>query len=108
MVVLVFGGLAFTELAQGHVDVDLVVHRFAARGRALCEAMAALLSAAFWGGIAWRTALRAIEVHAAGETTSTLLVPVAPFMVAAAAGSGAFALALLVRMLGACRRVAAP
>jgi TRAP-type C4-dicarboxylate transport system permease small subunit len=104
MVLLTFACLAPTELQNGHVAVDVVVDRFPPRARALAEGLAALLGAGFWGLIAWRTALQAARAYAAGETTSNLLLPVAPLVWTAAAGSALFALALLARALEALGR----
>ena len=106
MVFVAFGCFAYTELHNGHVDVDVFVIRFPPRARALCESFAALLSTGLWGVIAWRTATQAQKVRAASEVTSNLLLPVHPFIWVAAVGSGAFALMLLVRTLKALRRVA--
>ena len=108
MVFLAFACFAYTELQNGHVEIDMLVNRFAPRGRALCEGFAALLSTGLWGAIAWRTALQAQKVYALGETTSNLLLPVSPFLWTAAVGSAVFALVLLVRMLQALRRVVQP
>jgi TRAP-type C4-dicarboxylate transport system permease small subunit len=108
MVFLAFACFAYTELHNGHVEIDMLVNRFSPRGRALCEGFAALLSTGLWGAIAWRTALQAKKVYAMGETTSNLLLPVSPFIWTAAVGSAAFALVLLVRMLKALRRVGQP
>jgi len=105
MVFLVFGAFAVTELHNGHVDVDVLVIQMAPRPRALCEGLAALLSVGFWGAIAWRTAVHAQHVGGAGETTPNLGLPVAPFVWVAAAGCLLFTLALLTRLLDACRRV---
>ena len=106
MVCLVFGAFAVTELRNGHVEVDVVVNRFSSRTRALCEGFAAVLSTAFWGAISWRTALHAANVATAGETTTNLGLPTAPFVSAAAIGCGLFTLTLLLRALGALRRLA--
>jgi TRAP-type transport system small permease protein len=108
MVFLAFACFAYTELQNGHVEIDVLVKRFSPRGQALCEGFAALLSAGLWGAIAWRTALQAQKVYAVGETTSNLLLPVSPFIWTAAVGSAVFALVLLVRMFKALRRVAQP
>ncbi len=108
MVFLAFGCFAYTELQHGHVEVDMLVNRFSPRRRVLCEGFAALLSAGFWGAIAWRTALQAHKVYAVGETTSNLLLPVSPFIWTAAVGSAVFAFVLLVRMVKALRRVVQP
>jgi len=105
MVFLVFGAFAVTELRNGHVDIDVVVSRFPPRGRALSETFAALLSAAFWGAITWRTALHAQNVWGAGETTPNLGLPIGPFVWVAAAGTALFTLALLARTLATLRRL---
>ena len=104
LVLLTFGGFAYTELRNGHVDVDVLVERFPPRVRALCETLAALLSTAFWGAIAGRTVVRAIDIHRAGETTANLSIPIGPLVWAAAVGSALFALTLLVRTLASSRR----
>src|SRR5262249_56391702 len=75
MVFLVFGAFAVTELRGGHVDIDVVVLRLPPRLRALSESLAAVLSMGFWGAVAWRTAVHAANVGAAGETTPNLGVP---------------------------------
>jgi TRAP-type C4-dicarboxylate transport system permease small subunit len=105
MVFLVFGAFSVTELHNGHVEVDVLVNRMGPRARALCESFAALLSVAFWGAITWRTALRAQNIGAAGETTPNLELPIGPFVWIAAAGCLLFTLALITRLLGALRRV---
>ena len=108
MVFLAFGCFAYTELQNGHVEVDVFVNRFPPKARAACESFAAVLSTGLWGLIAWRTAMQAQKVRVASEVTSNLLLPVYPFLWVAAVGSAAFALTLLIRTVKALRRVAAP
>src|SRR5262249_54963866 len=108
MVFLVFGAFAVTELRGGHVDIDVVVLRLPPRLRALSESLAAVLSMGFWGAVAWRTAVHAANVGAAGDTTPNLGVPLAPFVWIAAAGTALFTLALAARAVGALRRLARP
>lgn len=105
MVFLVFGCFAYTELQSGHVDVDVLVNRFPPRGRAVCEALAALLGAGFWGAIAWRTMVRALDIRAAGETSTNLGLPIWPFVGVAAAGSALFTFVLLYRRWDVVRRL---
>jgi TRAP-type C4-dicarboxylate transport system permease small subunit len=105
MVFLVFGCFAYTELQNGHVDVDVLVNRFPPWGRAVCEALAALLSAGFWGVVAWRTAVRALDIRAAGETSTILGLPIWPFVGIAAAGSVLFTFVLLYRRFDVVRRL---
>jgi TRAP-type C4-dicarboxylate transport system permease small subunit len=105
MVFLVFGAFARTEWHNGHVDVDVLVNRFPPRARALCEGAAALLSAAFWGAIAWRTWVRALDIRGAGETSTNLGLPIWPFVVVAAVGSGLFTVVLLYRRVDVVRRL---
>ena len=103
MVFLVFGSFAFTEWQSGHVDVDVLVNRFPPRARAVCEGAAALLSAAFWGAIAWRTWVRALDIRGAGETSTNLGLPIWPFVGIAAAGSALFAVVLVIRRVDVVR-----
>jgi TRAP-type C4-dicarboxylate transport system permease small subunit len=105
MVFLVFGCFAYTELQNGHVDVDVLVNRFPPWGRAVCEALAALLSTGFWGVVAWRTAVRALDIRAAGETSTILGLPIWPFVGIAAAGSVLFMFVLLYRRFDVVRRL---
>jgi TRAP-type transport system small permease protein len=108
MVFLVFGAFAVTELRNGHVDIDVLVTKLPPRGRALSETFAALLSAAFWGAITWRTALHAQNVWRAGETTPNLGLPIAPFVWVAVIGTLLFTLALLARTFAALKRLGRP
>lgn len=108
MVFLIFTCLAYTELQNGHVEVDVLVNRFPPRARAICESFAALLSSGLWGAIAWRTAVQGQKVRVAAEVSMNLALPTYPFVWVAAVGSGAFALVLLVRMLNAFRRAVQP
>ena len=108
MVFLVFGCFAYTELQNGHVDIDVVVTRFPPRMQAASEAFAAILSTAFWGLIAWRTSVRAIDVQSAGETTANLGLSVGPFIWIAAVGSALFTLTLVARTLRTLGRIARP
>jgi TRAP-type C4-dicarboxylate transport system permease small subunit len=107
MVFLVFGCFAYTELQNGHVDVDVLVNRFPRWGRVLCEGLAGLLSAAFWGAVAWQTAVRALDIRGAGETTTILGLPIWPFVAIAALGSALFAFVILVRRADVLRRLVA-
>jgi TRAP-type transport system small permease protein len=108
MVFLVFGAFAVTELRNGHVDIDVLVAKLPPRGRALSETFAALLSAAFWGAITWRTALHAENVWGAGETTPNLGLPIGPFVWVAVIGTLLFTLALLARTFAALKRLRRP
>ena len=108
MVFLAFGCFAYTELQNGHVDVDVLVLRFPPWGRAACEAAAALLSAGFWGAIAWRTWVRALDIRGAGETSTNLGLPIWPFVGVAAAGSVLFTAVLLYRRVDVVRRLIRP
>jgi TRAP-type transport system small permease protein len=108
MVFLVFGAFAVTELRNGHVDIDVLVAKLPPRGRALSETFAALLSAAFWGAITWRTALHAENVWRAGETTPNLGLPIGPFVWVAVIGTLLFTLALLARTFAALTRLRRP
>jgi TRAP-type C4-dicarboxylate transport system permease small subunit len=98
MVVLSFGGLALAELRGGHINVDFFIGWLPQRGRAILDAGGALLGAAFWGFVSWRSAVQALRVHEAGEVSASLAVPTWPFYLAVTVGCGLFAIALLGRI----------
>lgn len=108
LVFLVFCGLAYTDLRNGHVTVDVVVERFPPRLQGVFDGIAALLGTGLWAVIGWRSAVQAEKVRVAGEVSSNLVLPIYPFIWTAAIGSSLFACVLLIRALKAFARAARP
>lgn len=66
---------AWCHLNHGDVKVDFFTERLAERRVHALDAMGSLLVAAFGALLAWRTGAGAASVHAAGETTMILGLP---------------------------------
>jgi TRAP-type C4-dicarboxylate transport system permease small subunit len=67
---------AWCHLNQGDVKVDFFTEWMPARQVHALDALGSLLVAAFGALIAWRTAVGAVALHEAGETTMILGAPV--------------------------------
>jgi TRAP-type C4-dicarboxylate transport system permease small subunit len=105
---IIFFGLPYTGILDGHVSVDIVTARLGPRARHALVAMSALVVAALLGAITWEMLLRAGEVLRTGRTTITARIPELPFMVPVTIASGLATLAALIQAAGAVARIARP
>ncbi len=105
---IIFFGLPYTGILDGHVSVDIVTSRLGPRGRHGLIAITALVVAGLLGVITYEMATLAGEVLRTGRTTITARIPEFPFMVPVTIASALAALAALVQALGAMARVARP
>jgi TRAP-type C4-dicarboxylate transport system permease small subunit len=105
---IIFFGLPYTGLIDGHVVVDVLTSRLGLRGQHLALALTALVTAGLLGVITWQMASLAREYAATDRTTITARIPVVPFIVTVTAAAGLATLASLVRALGAAARVVRP
>ena len=74
--VAVFAFLPYCQLRGGNVIVDFFTVKAGRRARVLMDAFGALLYAAIAALLAWRLALGGLDMHAVGEETMVLAVPV--------------------------------
>jgi TRAP-type C4-dicarboxylate transport system permease small subunit len=105
---IIFFGLPYTGILDGHVAVDLVASRLGARARHALVALTALVVAGLLGAITWEMAGLAGEALRTGRTTITARIPQFPFMVPVTVASGLAALASLAHAVGAAARAARP
>jgi TRAP-type C4-dicarboxylate transport system permease small subunit len=105
---VIFFGLPYTGLTDGHVAVDVLAGRLPPRSRQAMMAAAGLLMAILLATIAWQMATLAAEMARTSRTTITARIPVFPFMVPAMLAAGAAAVCALLQGLGAAARVARP
>ena len=97
MVALVFLPLAIVELKHEHISVDLVVRLFPAPLRRTTETLSYLISALFFGILAWQTWLDAIEAWRIGEILMTsILITIWPAKFSLPVGFAAVMLASLL------------
>ncbi|HXG05352.1 MAG TPA: TRAP transporter small permease [Candidatus Binatia bacterium] len=105
---VIFFGLPYTSLTDGHVSVDLLVGRLGPRGRHLVIAGAALTSAVLLALLTAQMADLAREYALTRRTTITARIPVLPFILPVTAAGGLASLGFLGQTVGALARVVWP
>ena len=105
---IIFFGLPYTSLIDGHVSVDVLTGRLGLRGQHLVLALTALVTAGLLGVITWQMASLAGEYAAIDRTTITARIPVVPFIVTVTVAAGLATLASLVQAVGGAARVVRP
>jgi TRAP-type transport system small permease protein len=95
MLAIVYLSFAYAQQQDDHIAVDLLYQRFGARGRAVLDVIAAVLSVGILGLLAWRLYAYSDLLRAGGRTTAARGIPLYPFAYVAIVGAVAFILALL-------------
>ena len=67
MVIVVFMGLAYAQRRRGHVTVDIFTGRFSGCAHVFFTALALIAALAFFGFLAWRTGVAALESYVIDE-----------------------------------------
>jgi TRAP-type C4-dicarboxylate transport system permease small subunit len=78
--------LSATQRAKGHIVVDILSSRYPAPVRRAVDALSSLISAAFFGIVAWQVILWGTRIMATGEVSETLKIIYYPFVFGVAAG----------------------
>ena len=99
MVCVSFLGLAWCSLQGGHIDVSILVTCFSQKGQSLAEVFNYLLTIALCIIIGWQTFARALFVRSINSLTTTLEIPVYPFMIIAAFGFFMMAAAVIILLV---------
>ncbi|UCE34634.1 MAG: TRAP transporter small permease [Deltaproteobacteria bacterium] len=99
MAVVVFSALSYTETADGHVIIDLVVSRLPRTAQNALRGVMSILSLGLFALIAQQNIVRAKALQAEGLTSSILHVPVYPFYLFAAFGCALLCVVLLIHVL---------
>jgi TRAP-type C4-dicarboxylate transport system permease small subunit len=96
MVGIVFMGLAYAQVREDHIKVDLLYEQLGARGRRVLGLFAALVSFATVAVLTWRLWAYASRLQASGRTTSALQIPLSWVAWAAVIGGAIYAVGVLV------------
>jgi TRAP-type C4-dicarboxylate transport system permease small subunit len=98
MVVVVFCGLAYCTMEEGHVRVDVVLGRLSRRTKAIINIITYIPSIFIVALITWRLGARAWSIlqNLPGPATSTISIPHWPLIIMATIGSFLFLLQLIV------------
>lgn len=105
---IIFFGLPYTGVLDGHVAVDVLRARFGRRVQHGFVAVGALAVTILLGAITYEMAVRTAEVLRTHRTTITARIPEGPFMVPVTLASGLATVAAAVQALGAAARVVRP
>ena len=108
MAAVVFFGMPYTGLTDGHVAVDMLANRLPPRGRHVVLALTAAVCALVLALIAWEMGLLAAEYARTARTTITARIPVLPFIAPVTAAAWLAALAFLIQALAGLVRAAGP
>ena len=96
---IVFLGLAYTQIEGRHVFVDLVIKRFPPRMRKILGFLSQILVTLLLMVIGCETILRAVTCWRRHEVSGVLGIPLAPFIFAAAIGILVLSLTILVGLI---------
>ena len=86
MVCVVFLGIAWCALKDGHISVDIITGKLSKRGRAFLNGFDNILTFALALIIAWRTFLEAMSVKKMDVNSPLLSIPRYPFIFVTAFG----------------------
>ncbi len=95
MAILVGLSLAYCALQKGHVRVDLVVSVLPKRAQAIMDSLASFAFLGLFALITWRIIPRAMQMVENHQVTLILRIPVHPFVLIVAAGTGVLCIVLL-------------
>jgi TRAP-type C4-dicarboxylate transport system permease small subunit len=104
LAVIIFFGIPYTSLTDGHVSVDFLTGRLGARTQHAIIAVNALVCAGLFGVITLQMMALAGEFLATQRTTITMRIPVFPCIVPVTVTAGLAALAFVVQAMGAALR----
>lgn len=101
---VIFFGLPYTSLTDGHVSVDFLTSRLGVRTQHVIIAVNAVICAVLLGTIGVQMSFLAGEYLAMGRTTITMRIPIFPCLALVTAAAGLAALGCVMQAVGAGRR----
>jgi TRAP-type transport system small permease protein len=105
---IIFFGMPYTSLTDGHISVDFLTSRLGARTQHAIVAIHVTVCAVLLGFITLQMASLAREYLATGRTTMTMRIPVFPFIVPITAAAGLAALGCVIQAAGVGLRALRP
>jgi TRAP-type C4-dicarboxylate transport system permease small subunit len=95
-VAVVAFALPYTSIEKGHIAVDILVQKMPWLARVIINAVNALVSMVLFSVVSWQAVVFARGMRKSAEVSSTLQLPIYPFVYGIAAGCALLALVLLV------------
>jgi TRAP-type C4-dicarboxylate transport system permease small subunit len=108
LAVVIFFGLPYTSLTDGHVSVDFLTSRLGQRAQYAIIAVNAVICAVLLGVITRQMAALAAEFLATQRTTITMRIPIFPSMILVTVTAGLAALGFIIQAFGAVLRAFRP
>jgi len=96
--------LASTQRHKGNIVVDILSSRYPLPVKRLVDALSALISAVFFGIVAWQVSVWGTRIMAGGEVSETLKIIYYPFVFGVAVGFGILCLTCLLDIFRAFRK----
>ena len=106
MIPTVFLALAYAQVEDAHINVDVAIQFLSRRMRAGLSVLTLLLTLGVFLPMAWVASLQAMKVYDQKQVSTVLLIPRWPFEVLMVIGVVAFCLAIVADMLVAIARAA--
>jgi TRAP-type mannitol/chloroaromatic compound transport system permease small subunit len=101
MVIIVFFALANTEIADGHIKVDLVVGRLGKKAQARFDVLTQFICFVLFCFFTVSAVVYAFSMKDSGEVTQDLWIPIYPFVYFMALGCAMLCLVLFLKFLAA-------
>jgi tripartite ATP-independent transporter DctM subunit len=102
-VTVVYCGVAYTALKKGHVAVDVLFNRLSRRVQDFLFSFTSFVGTVLFGLIAWQSVAQSLVFKAATRSSPVLEIPLWPFVLVVAFGSGILSLVLLSDFIGSFR-----
>lgn len=93
--IVVSFALAFTSMEKGHIAVELLVEKLPQRAQLAIESFCNLIGALLFGMLAYKAIRYALDIKESGEVSSTLQMPIYPFIFGMSVGFGLLFLLLI-------------
>jgi TRAP-type transport system small permease protein len=103
--VVVFASLAYCEVKQEHVILDLITVKFKKLPKTINSIFIRLISTGLLGMISWQLFLYAGDTKKSNQVGATIDMPTYPFVFVAAIGASLFTLVFLVRLVSSIHEV---
>ena len=104
LAVIIFFGMPYTSLTDGHVSVDFLTSRLGTRTQYAIIAVNATICAGLFGVITLQMTTLAAEFLATARTTITMRLPIFPCLVLVTVAAGLAVLGFVVQAIGAVLR----
>ena len=102
--VVVSFAMGFTSLEKGHIAVELLYRKLPQRAQLAIEAFTNIVSSLIFGLITYQAFIYALDIRKSGEVSSTLQMPIYPFIFGMSLGFGLLCLILIADSIKSMKR----